>query len=880
LLTKTRLKFCFDQFWNTIIVPNLSGNNAALAQFKILLNDQRVRSISYVQSFDINSYDKLFDNFNFMWELKDDDYHSLEIDSVIFNYKFPDEAKEWKLVKINDPQSFKRVNKVGYAATEINTTKISSYSLPNTMDLKLWGALVYTHDGSRARIDRPRSKAVYEVKISSDKKVHIIDITIADNYVIQFKDTLDSISNLSTFKREFKGKVYYYKDGELVFKQVERKCKFLTKVTGSSHISNKFVTLDIETRTLNGKMKPYCVSIFDGFILQSFYLAAYTDLDSDSMLKDAIYFLMRKKYHQYKVYVHNFSHFDGVFLLGVLSSLSDNIRPIIRDGRIINLSFTFGEGKTKYKLYFRDSYLLLPDSLRKLGINFKVENKGLFPYKFVNDDKIGLNYKGAVPSIETFDGITQQEYEDYCKEFENKPWDLQGETEKYCELDCIVLYRIIEKFNEKTFTTFRADILKYPTLSSLAFGIYRQMFLDKEDKIPIIDGEMFNFFKEGYTGGAVDIYKPCAENVYRYDVNSLYPYIMESTPMPIGNPTYFEGDILNHLDTNKNNKPYGIFEVEVTAPENLNTPILQLRLKTKNGTRTIAPLGSWTGVYFSEEIYNAIKYGYKFKILRGYTFKQDYIFSDYVKFLYKMKVNSDKNTPDYTISKLLLNSLYGRLGMSPDMETNVIVDSDTALKITKKHVVTNAISFKNGKELISFFEESSPENNDFKRSINISIPISLAVTANARVHMSQFKTMDDVIVYYSDTDSIDINKPLDSKFVGKELGKMKLEHIFNKVVYLAPKVYGGMTADYEYVRVKGVKDYVSFDELEPLLYKSKTLEISQSKWYRNMADGSITIKDELYSLTVTDNKRKLIYDDNNRFSDTAPLKLVNGKLTD
>jgi hypothetical protein len=84
-------------------------------------------------------------------------------------------------------------------------------------------------------------------------------------------------------------------------------------------------------------------------------------------------------------------------------------------------------------------------------------------------------------------------------------------------------------------------------------------------------------------------------------------------------------------------------------------------------------------------------------------------------------------------------------------------------------------------------------------------------------------------VYYSDTDSIDMNKPLFPKFVGKELGKMKLEHIFKKVVYLAPKVYGGKTEDSEFVRIKGAKVPVPFEELEPILYKSKTLEISQSK---------------------------------------------------
>lgn len=620
-----QIKLIFEQFWNTIIIPNLAEDKSFLIQFKIQLADKRYRSISKVQSCDIKNYETLLDNFELSWDIKDDTYNQLPVDYIIFVYRLPAAEEKWNLIKINKPIDNQIVNK---EHMPINKTKISSYSLPNTMDLKLWGTLVYTHEGNRARIDRPRSKAVYEVIISEDKKVHNINITIGENTVFQFKDTLDYLgSNKSTFKRELNGKVFYYKDGEVILKKIDNKCKFLTKVKGSSHISNKFLTLDIETRTIDTKMIPYCISVFDGEIGISFYLSDFTD--AEAMMKEAIYYLMRKKYNQYKVYVHNFSHFEGIFLLNILSSLSDKLKPIIRDGRIIDLPFGFGEGKTKYKLYFRDSYLLLPDSLRKLAINFRVENKGLFPYKFVNNENIPLNYQGRVPSFEAFDGISLQEYEEYCKEFSNKSWDLRVETEKYCELDCIVLYRVIKEFNDKIFTTFRVNILKYPTLSSLAFGIYRYKFLGKAE-IPIIDGEMFNFFKEGYTGGAVDVYKPYGEEIYRYDVNSLYPHIMDSTPLPVGNPTYFEGDITLESSGSLTNKPFGIFEVEVTAPDYLNTPILQLRLKTQNGgTRTVAPTGNWTGVYFSEEIYNAMKYGYKFKIIRGYTFKQDYIFSEY-----------------------------------------------------------------------------------------------------------------------------------------------------------------------------------------------------------------------------------------------------------
>jgi hypothetical protein len=62
----------------------------------------------------------------------------------------------------------------------------------------------------------------------------------------------------------------------------------------------------------------------------------------------------------------------------------------------------------------------------------------------------------------------------------------------------------------------------------------------------------------------VDVFKPYGENVYGNDVNSLYPKQMESCDMPIGIPTYFEGDILK-FDPNT----FGFFEVEVKTPDYL-----------------------------------------------------------------------------------------------------------------------------------------------------------------------------------------------------------------------------------------------------------------------------------------------------------------------
>jgi DNA polymerase type B, organellar and viral len=298
---------------------------------------------------------------------------------------------------------------------------------------------------------------------------------------------------------------------------------------------------------------------------------------------------------------------------------------------------------------------------------------------------------------------------------------------------------------------------------------------------------------------------------------------MKEYPMPTGNPIYFEGDILQI-----NPNAYGFFECKISSPDGSSNPILLKRMKTDKGLITIAPIGKWLGSYLSEELFNALKHGYTFKVLRGYLFDKEYIFKDYVDFLYNLKVNSSKDTPDYIISKLLLNSLYGRFGMSPYMENHIILESNSleATSISKNKIITDILHLNNGKDLISYLDNKC--DKDWDRILNISIPISAAVTAFARIHMSQFKNRDDFTLFYTDTDSIDINKPLEPKFVGKELGKMKLEHVFDRILFLAPKVYSGITSSNKITKVKGYKikekftgktNNIELEKLLPLLNK-------------------------------------------------------------
>lgn len=423
--------------------------------------------------------------------------------------------------------------------------------------------------------------------------------------------------------------------------------------------------MDIETFIKNGINIPYCISWQDGENSFSYYLTNFKD--SDSMIIQAIKDLMVKKYDNYKVYIHNLARFDGIFLLRILANLGE-CKPIIHNEKLISISFKYKD----YNLTFKDSLQLLIKSLRDLGKSFGVDTqKSIFPYDFVDERK--LNYISHVPEFKYFDGISKSDYLDYSNQFKDKLWNLEVETVKYCEIDCISLYQIIFKFNELIFEHFKINIHKYPTLSALAFAIYRTSFMSNNE-IPQLSGQIANDIRQSYTGGAVDMYIPESKpgvEIKCYDVNSLYPYQMQSQLMPVGSPTFFQGDIRKI-----NNNAFGFFYCEIIAPDDILHPILQTRVKINGVTKTIAPIGSWEDMLFSEELYNAEKYGYKIKILWGYTFEKENIFKNYVDFLYTIRSQYDKSDPMNFITKILMNSLYGRFGMNNNFENIEVLHKD------------------------------------------------------------------------------------------------------------------------------------------------------------------------------------------------------------
>jgi len=170
------------------------------------------------------------------------------------------------------------------------------------------------------------------------------------------------------------------------------------------------------------------------------------------------------------------------------------------------------------------------------------------------------------------------------------------------------------------------------------------------NSIPSTDKTPNIFIRKGYFGGGVHLFKEYGKQVYHYDVNSLYPFA-QCNPMPFKNLGWRKE--INSLDSF-----FGFCLAEVTCPKSIVRPILPHSI----GGKTVYPVGSWTGVYFSEELKAAKNYGYSIRPLRGYEFSSALLFNDYINHFYSIKANS--SGPERYLAKLMLNSLYGLRGRS------------------------------------------------------------------------------------------------------------------------------------------------------------------------------------------------------------------------
>ena len=685
ILNKDILSIYINNFWNDIF-NNIKDGNYLMILVKVSFTEstEGIKSLAHLRS--VNYEDKeIF--INYIIErlgVLNESYKVLPINRIIFNYitkpgRVSDSLEDRGLTKeiIDNSVSFHRFNNMNlplsgdpadYGDVRSETPMIDKTNSHFTRFMVINGNRFF-------EIDRFKDAGINKVKMLGAIGLSWTDTLLFDGII----------------QREIGKAFIYFSNGEVIARQKVLNSKPFSSVKSEKVMKTNFVTMDVETINQSGDLIPYLISAFNGSSYINSYATVVDGVINQQELVGSfisqLYTQFSKKGKTLTVYAHNLSSFDGIFLVRNMLTLG-RVQPLIYNGRLISIKLRLSNGKT---IVFKDSFLLLPNSLRKLCIAFNVvESKSIFPF-LLSD----ILYKGLFPAYKYWTEISNEQYLSLSKEFIGLTWSFKDEAIKYCNLDCKCLFEILTKFNELIFKHFSINIHGSLTLPSLAMRIFKSKFVPNLPKGVIIhqmSGQIEKDIRLAYTGGAVDVYIPhnrignffsrLFKKLYYYDVNSLYPFVMANVPMPVGLVKPFEGDI-RKVKPNAS----GTFYCNIISPIDIKHPILQKRVETPDGIRTVAGIGSWIAWLNSNEVDNAIKHNYQFEIIKGYEYDTAIIFKEYVEVMYALRMEYDKNHPMNYIAKLLMNSLYGKFGMNSEATTVDIFDLSTQENQIKSHKI-------------------------------------------------------------------------------------------------------------------------------------------------------------------------------------------------
>jgi len=387
--------------------------------------------------------------------------------------------------------------------------------------------------------------------------------------------------------------------------------------------------------------------------------------------EDFLNHIMQWKYRHWRWFAHFGGRYDMNFIFDLLRMRTDWKVSFYCSGSMV-LGMDIRKGDCHAKLC--DSFRLLPASLRQLTVSFNVKHQK-----------------------------TNYDFSDmhYCKELL-----------EYNEQDCRGLYEVIEIFFEQTG-------MMSETFAGHSLKVFRKDFLKETLWKP--HEKISEFVRYAYHGGRTEVFQKYHSHLYCYDVNSMYPYVMQ-TDLPV--QYIAESRCLRDTD-------YGFVYADVFVPD-MYLPILPLQRE-----KLFFPTGRFKSVWTVEELIHAESLGCKIqRIIKAVYFRTLPIFKEFISKLYRVKKEADE--PNRSIAKFQMNSFYGKFGQSPLKK----------VYCTEAAAPANAIPIvnpQNGRPTgFAYYER-------YSHAAHLLPHLSAAVTSKARLHLlSQLNER----VYYCDTDSV------------------------------------------------------------------------------------------------------------------------------
>ncbi len=464
--------------------------------------------------------------------------------------------------------------------------------------------------------------------------------------------------------------------------------------------------------------------------------------------------------HNFHLYFHNLK-FDGCFIISWL----------LKNG------YTWIEDKKDRDDKTFTTLITDMGQFYSITIYFQAHNKKHVNKITIMDSLKILNF--SVEKIAKDFGLPIQKLKIDYKAKREIGHQLTEDEVNYIRNDVEIMARALEiMFNEG---------LTKMTISSDALNNFKEMIGNFNHYFPELPLEVDHDIRQSYKGGFTYL-NPIYQGVeigsgYVLDKNSMYPSKMVNERLPFGEPIYFEGkyklDKLYPLYIQQFSCVFKLKEGKIPSIQLKHNPSFKVNeyLESSNGELvTMTLCNPDLELFFDNYEVEDLVWGngWKFKAAKG-------LFDKYVNYWTAKKIEAKKNRNGalYAISKLMLNSLYGRFGLNPASRT-------------KRPYLENGIL----KFCLNEIEQRKP----------VYIPIASFITAYARKDI--IESSEKIREYskkhygydayvYSDTDSIhcllklkDLNAMArDLDIDDYRLGAWKIESSFNRAKFIRQKCY-------------------------------------------------------------------------------------------
>ena len=357
--------------------------------------------------------------------------------------------------------------------------------------------------------------------------------------------------------------------------------------------------------------------------------------------------------HNYKIWFHNLK-FDGIFIINYL--LENDFTWIKDKKERTNFTFT----------------TLIGDMGQFYNITIYFEVNGNHTNKVEIYDSLKIFPNFSVEKIAEAFNLPIRKLEIDYKKYRPVGYELDKQEIAYIRNDVEIMARALNEMFSRGLTKI--------TIASDAINYFKEQFYGFRKTFPLLPLPVDKDIRHSYRGGFTYVNEKWKERETGpgiiLDVNSLYPSCMHSPyALPFGQPMLFEGKYEKDIN-------YPLFVQSLTCKFDLKPnkiPSIQIRNNMSFiPNEYVSSSGDeYITLYLTNMDYDLFLDQYDVEI-RSYNGGWKFMsavgnFDSYVDHWIEQKIKAGKegNKPLKTISKLLLNSLYGKFSSSGESRMKI-----------------------------------------------------------------------------------------------------------------------------------------------------------------------------------------------------------------